>query len=70
MAAESAVGLHTRPAALISEAIRKSAVPVTLALAGGEPVDGSSALIIMTLGSQLRPQSNATTRRPLPPSLS
>ena len=47
----SAVGLHARPAAVISEAVVNSGVPVTLALAGGEAVDGGSALMIMTLGA-------------------
>jgi len=47
----SAIGLHARPAAIIAEAIVKSGVPVTLSLDGGEPVDGGSALMIMTLGA-------------------
>ena len=47
----SRVGLHARPAALIAEAVAKSGVPVTLA-AGGAPVDGGSALMIMTLGAK------------------
>jgi phosphocarrier protein HPr len=47
----SAIGLHARPAALISEAVVKAGVPVTLTLEGGEPVDAGSALMIMTLGA-------------------
>jgi phosphocarrier protein HPr len=47
----SAVGLHARPAAIISEAVVNSAMPVTLSLDGGEPVDAGSALMIMTLGA-------------------
>ncbi len=47
----SAVGLHARPAAVISEAVVNSGVPVTLSLDGGEPVDAGSALMIMTLGA-------------------
>jgi phosphocarrier protein HPr len=47
----SSVGLHARPAAIISEAVVKAGVPVTLALDGGEPVDAGSALMIMTLGA-------------------
>ena len=47
----SAVGLHARPAAIISEAVVNAGVPVTLAVAGGAPVDGGSALMIMTLGA-------------------
>lgn len=47
----SAVGLHARPAAIISEAVVNSGVPVTIALEGGDPVDAGSALMIMTLGA-------------------
>ncbi len=47
----SAVGLHARPAAIISEAVVNAGVPVTLSLDGGEPVDAGSALMIMTLGA-------------------
>ena len=47
----SAVGLHARPAAVISEAVVNSGATVTLALDGGEPVDAGSALMIMTLGA-------------------
>ncbi|BBZ63337.1 HPr family phosphocarrier protein [Mycolicibacterium monacense] len=47
----SAIGLHARPAAIIAEAVVNAGVPVTLAVAGGEPVDAGSALMIMTLGA-------------------
>ena len=47
----SAVGLHARPAAVISEAAAELGSEVTLATPGGEPVDASSALLIMTLGA-------------------
>jgi phosphocarrier protein len=47
----SAIGLHARPAAIISEAVVNAGVPVTLSLDGGEPVDAGSALMIMTLGA-------------------
>lgn len=47
----SAVGLHARPAAIISEAVVNSGVPVTLSLDDGDPVDAGSALMIMTLGA-------------------
>lgn len=47
----SAIGLHARPAAIISEAVVTAGVPVTLALDGGDPVDAGSALMIMTLGA-------------------
>ena len=47
----SSVGLHARPAAVISEAVVNAGVPVTLSLDGGDPVDAGSALMIMTLGA-------------------
>jgi len=47
----SAVGLHARPAAIISEAAGELDAEVTIATPGGEPVDASSALLIMTLGA-------------------
>ena len=47
----SAVGLHARPAAVISEAAGELDAEVTLATPGGEPVDAASSLLIMTLGA-------------------
>jgi len=47
----SSVGLHARPAALISEAAGQLDAEVTINTPGGEPVDASSALLIMTLGA-------------------
>lgn len=47
----SALGLHARPAAVISEAVVNAGVPVTLALDDGEPVDAGSTMMIMTLGT-------------------
>lgn len=47
----SAVGLHARPAGIISEAAGDLDAEVTLCVPGGEPVDASSALLIMTLGA-------------------
>ncbi len=47
----SAVGLHARPAATIAAAVTEAGVPVTLAVAGGDPIDAGSALMIMTLGA-------------------
>ena len=47
----SAIGLHARPAALIAEAAGELDAEVTLAVPGDEPVDASSALMIMTLGA-------------------
>jgi phosphocarrier protein len=47
----SAVGLHARPAAIISEAAGDLASEVTIGIPGDEAVDASSALLIMTLGA-------------------
>lgn len=47
----SAVGLHARPAATISEAAADLDSEVYLAVDGEEPVEASSALLIMTLGA-------------------
>jgi phosphocarrier protein len=47
----SAVGLHARPAAIISAAAAELGSEVLLAVAGGSPVDASSSLMIMTLGA-------------------
>jgi phosphocarrier protein HPr len=47
----SAVGLHARPASIISDAASELDAEVTLALPDGEPVEADSALLIMTLGA-------------------
>ena len=47
----SAVGLHARPAAIISEKVAELGAEITLAVPGGEPVDAASSLLIMTLGA-------------------
>lgn len=47
----SAVGLHARPAAIISEAAAELDSEVYLCVPGDEPVEASSALLIMTLGA-------------------
>jgi phosphocarrier protein len=47
----SAVGLHARPAAIIAEAAAELGSEVNLTVPGGDPVDASSALLIMTLGA-------------------
>ena len=47
----SAVGLHARPAAIISEAAGELASEVLIGIPGDEPVDASSSLLIMTLGA-------------------
>ncbi|MFC9790332.1 HPr family phosphocarrier protein [Rhodococcus sp. NPDC127528] len=51
VAVGSSIGLHARPAAVIADAVGSCGVPVTLSVAGGEPVDAGSALMIMTLGA-------------------
>lgn len=47
----SAVGLHARPAAIIAEKAEELGTEVLLGVPGDEPVDASSALMIMTLGA-------------------
>jgi phosphocarrier protein HPr len=47
----SSVGLHARPAAIISDAAGELDSEVTLAVPGEEPVDAASSLLIMTLGA-------------------
>ena len=47
----SAVGLHARPAALISQAAGSLGSAVLIGVPGGQAVDASSALLIMTLGA-------------------
>ncbi|MCH9733781.1 MAG: HPr family phosphocarrier protein, partial [Actinomycetia bacterium] len=48
----SSIGLHARPAAIIAEAAVTAGASITLAVAGGEPVDAGSALMIMTLDAR------------------
>jgi phosphocarrier protein HPr len=47
----SAIGLHARPAAIISEAAMELDSEVLIGIPGDEPVDASSSLLIMTLGA-------------------
>ena len=47
----SAVGLHARPAAIISEAAGELDSEVLIGIPGDEPVDAGSSLMIMTLGA-------------------
>ena len=60
----SAVGLHARPAAIISEAAGELDSEVTIAVPGDEPVDASSALLIMTLGAGQGRHRRGLRRRP------
>ncbi|ANY10390.1 hypothetical protein AFB00_25595 [Pseudonocardia sp. HH130630-07] len=46
----SSVGLHARPAAVFAKAAAAAGVPVTLAVAGRDPIDARSVLQVMTLG--------------------
>lgn len=48
----STSGLHARPATLVSQAAAAAGVPLTIAVAGGDPVDASSMLMLMTLGAE------------------
>jgi len=47
----SSVGLHARPATIISDKASELDAEVTLSLPDGEPVEADSALLIMTLGA-------------------
>jgi len=47
----SSVGLHARPATIISDKASELDAEVTLAVPDGEPVEADSALLIMTLGA-------------------
>lgn len=57
----SSVGLHARPAATIAAAAAETGAAVTLATAGGEPVDAGSALLIMTLGAKAGDEITVTS---------
>ena len=46
----SAIGLHARPAGIISDAAAKFDEEITIAVEGEEPVTATSALLIMSLG--------------------
>lgn len=48
----SSVGLHARPAALIAQAAGKYDDEILLSMAGEDPVDAGSSLLIMTLGAE------------------
>ena len=47
----SKVGLHARPAATFTAAVSEYDLDIEIALEGGEPVDASSVLGVMTLGA-------------------
>lgn len=46
----SAIGLHARRAGIISDAAAKFDEEITIAVEGEEPVNATSALLIMSLG--------------------
>lgn len=46
----SSIGLHARPAGIISDAAAKFDEEITIAVEGEEPVNATSALLIMSLG--------------------
>lgn len=50
VAVASRVGLHARPAAVFTQAVAATGLPVTIATGGGAPVDASSILFVMSLG--------------------
>lgn len=45
-------GLHARPASLFVRAATATGVPVTIAKAGGTPVNGASMLAVLGLGAE------------------
>ena len=47
----STVGLHARPAAVIAQAAGAYEEEIILSMEGEDPVDATSALMIMTLGA-------------------
>lgn len=47
----SSSGLHARPAAIFSKAAGEQKAKVTIEKAGGNPIDASSILMLMTLGA-------------------
>ena len=47
----ASIGLHARPAQIISEAVEALDAEVFIGRPGEEPVDASSSLLIMTLGA-------------------
>jgi len=52
VAVASAVGLHARPAAVLTSAVNDCGLDVSLALGRGEPVDAGSILEVMALGAK------------------
>jgi phosphocarrier protein HPr len=48
----SKVGLHARPAAMFVQAAAKQPVRVTIAKAGGDPVDARSILSVLALDAR------------------
>jgi phosphocarrier protein len=47
-----AEGLHARPASIFVRAATAAGVPVTIAKAGGNPVNAASMLAVLGLGAQ------------------
>ncbi len=48
----ASVGLHARPAAVFVRAVNRTGLPITLAKAGTEAVDGRSLLAVMSADFQ------------------
>lgn len=47
-----AEGLHARPASIFVRAATSAGVPVTIAKAGGNPVNAASMLAVLSLGAR------------------
>ena len=48
----SSVGLHARPASIFVQAATATGLPVTIAKAGGNPVDARRILVVRALGAK------------------
>lgn len=47
----SKVGLHARPASIIAAKASEFTAEITIGVAGDEPVNATSAMLLMTLGA-------------------
>ena len=57
----SSIGLHARPATIISDRASELDAEVMLSVPDGEPVEADSALLIMTLGASCGDQVIVTS---------
>lgn len=57
----SKVGLHARPASIIAQKAAEFDDEITIGMAGDEPVDASSAMLLMTLGAECGAEVTVTS---------